>query len=167
MVLRFLVRRAAGANMIPGRARGTRAVFLAIMAVVVATGAVDAARAWCRSDPVVEIGGEIADVFVSAPAEAPTLVKGPTRVVITVPKGVSARLVVADPGFGKGTKVSFDKSKQLRTTKAGTEVHVWVYVPASENMPVRVEFAPHVVGVLDPATAEGTANKWIPLRTKL
>ncbi len=167
MVLRFLARRIAEVNPVRGRPGGTWAVFLAIMALVATMGAVDAARVWCRSDPVVEIGGQTADVFVSAPAEAPTLVTGPTRVVVTVPKGVSTRLVVSDPGFGKGTEVSFAKSKRLRSTRTGTEVRVSVYVPASDDMPVRVEFAPHVVGVLTPASAEGTANQWITLRTKL
>ena len=168
MVVRSLVRRVAGASPIPGRPRGSWAVFLAIMALIVATGAVDARPAWCRSDPVVEIGGEVADIFVSAPPEAPTLVTGATRIVVTVPKGVSKRLILADPGFGKGTKVSFDKSKRLRATPTGIEVRVWVYVPASDDdMPVRVEFASRVDEVLAPVGAEGRANRPIKLRTKV
>ena len=167
MQFRSLGRRVAGAGPILGRAPGTWAVFLAIMALVVATGAVDAARAWCRSDPVIEIDGELADVFVSASLEAPVLVKGPNRIVVTVPKGVKARLVASDPGFGRGTKVSFEESKRLRATKTGIEVRVSVYVPASDDeMPVRVEFARTGTGLLDPERADGAANEWVTLRTK-
>ena len=168
MVLRALVRRVAGVSPIPGRPRGPWAVFLASMALIVATGAVDARPAWCRTDPVVEIGGEVADISVSAPPEAPTLVTGATRVEVTVPKGVSTRLIASDFGFGKGTEVSFDKSKRLRSSRSGIEVLVSVYVPASDDdMPVRVEFASRGDEVLSPVSAEGTANRPIKLRTKV
>ena len=168
MVLRSLVRRVAGAGPIPSRPRGTWAVFLAIMALIMVTAAVDARPAWCRTDPVVEIGGEVADISVSAPPEAPTLVTGATRVKVTVPKGVSTRLIASDLGFGKGTEVSFDKSKRLRRTPTGIEVLVSVYVPASDDdMPVRVEFASRVDEVLAPVGAEGRANRPIKLRTKV
>jgi hypothetical protein len=48
------------------------------------------------------------------------------------------------------------------------ELRIKVRVPArSDAMPIRVEFAPRVVGILQPAAAEGNANEWISLRTLL
>ena len=45
-------------------------------------------------------------------------------------------------------------------------MEIEAYVPATDDaMPVRVEFAPRAVGILWPASAEGTANEWITLRT--
>ena len=140
---------------------------VALVLVLAAPGAA-AGRGWCRTDPVVSIDGELADVFVEAPLEAPLKVTGPTEIVITVPVGVRAELVLAGPGFGKGEKVSFDESRKLRKTEKGIEVKVAVYVPATDDaMPVRVLFAPHVVGILWPASAEGTANDWVVLTTNL
>jgi hypothetical protein len=76
--------------------------------------------------------------------------------------------VLKDLGFGKGEEVTFQESAKLKATEDGIEVVVKVMVPASEDdMPVRVEFAPRVVGVLQPASAEGTANEWVTLRTSL
>jgi hypothetical protein len=65
-----------------------------------------AGRAWCRTDPLVRIGGDLADIFVAAPPKALLVVTGPNEVVVTVPKGVPARLILADLGFGRGEKVS-------------------------------------------------------------
>ncbi len=127
-----------------------------------------AAVQWCRTDPVVSIGGDVADIFVAAPFDAPLKVTGPNQVVVVVPNGVPAHLVLKDLGFGKGEEVTFQESAKLKATEDGIEVVVKVMVPASEDdMPVRVEFAPRVVGVLQPASAEGTANEWVTLRTSL
>jgi hypothetical protein len=53
-------------------------------------------------------------------------------------------------------------------TDNGIEVLVEVFVPATDDeMPVRVEFAPRILGILWPASAEGTANSWVRLRTEL
>ena len=163
----------AAQSSFPGSARrrlGKRmalavALFLVGSALALADPAA-AIRNWCRTDPVVSIDGELADVFVSAPAEAPTLVTGPNRIVVRLPAGVRATLVASDLGFGKGTAVSFDEAKRLRVTDRGIEVEIEAYVPATDDaMPVRVEFAPRAVGILWPASAEGTANEWITLRT--
>jgi hypothetical protein len=121
---------------------------------------------WCRSDPVVTIDGRLADIFVSAPLDAPLKVTGPTKIVVTVPVGVEARLVLADLGFGKGEEVSFAQSRALKKTATGIEVQVAVYVPATDGtMPVKVEFAPGLLGLLRPASAQGTANAWVVLNT--
>ena len=161
------VRRRFGSS--PGWKSNVSVLPLVLMVVVAALAtATDAAaiRTWCRTDPVVAIDGELADVFVAAPANAPLLVTGPNRIVVKVPPGVRARLVASDVGFGKGEEVTFEESRKLRVTDDGIEVRVEVYVPATDDdMPVRVEFAPRVVGILSPASAEGTANAWVSLQT--
>jgi hypothetical protein len=123
---------------------------------------------WCRTDPVVVLEDQIADIFVSGPIDAPLLVTGPNQVVVTVPPGVQAALLVADAGFGRGTDVAFEEANWLRRRPDRIEIQVDVFVPATDDaMPVRVEFAPRIVGVLSPASAEGTANAWVSLRTAL
>ena len=127
-----------------------------------------ALRSWCRTDPLLEVGGELADLAVFGPPRAALLVTGPTRVVVAVPPGVDARLVARDPGFGKDWSFAFERSRRLEATDRGIEVRVAVYVPATDGrMRVRVEFAPVGAGLLAPASAAGTANDWIVLRTRL
>ncbi len=149
---------------------GRRAAALLVLGAVVGATAPGAAalRQWCRTDPVVTIRGDVADVFVSGPLDAPVLVTGPNRIVIRVPTGVDATLIASTLGFGKGEEVSFEYVHSLKATDQGTEVVVKVYVPASDDaMPVLVEFVPRIVGILAPASAEGTANTWVTLRTVL
>ena len=148
---------------------GRRAAALLVLGAVVGVTAPGAAalRQWCRTDPVVTIRGDIADVFVSGPLDAPAQVTGPNRIVIRVPTGVNATLIASTLGFGKGEEVSFEYVHSLKATDQGTEVVVKVYVPAVNAMPVLVEFAPRIVGILAPASVEGTANTWVTLRTVL
>ena len=141
------------------------ALALAALVYLVALPGADAHRTWCRTDPVVVIGGTTADIFVAGPLDAPLLVTGPTEIVVTVPVGVDAWLVASDLGFGYGDVVEFAQSPRLRQTATGIDVEVRVLVPAREAMPVLVEFAPRLLGLLSPASAEGTANTWITLRT--
>jgi hypothetical protein len=117
---------------------------------------------------VVAIDGQLADVFVSAQVGDLLLVTGPTEIAVTTPVGVGSSLAVATAGFGYGEVVYFGESPSLNLTSEGIEVRIKVRVPArSDAMPIRVEFAPRVVGVLQPAAAEGNANQWISLRTLL
>jgi hypothetical protein len=142
---------------------------LAILVLSLTAQAAAAGVGWCRSDPLVAIGGEVADVFVAAPPDAPLRVTGPTQIVVTVPKrGVSAELVLATVGFGHGEEVTFVESSHMKVTDAGIGVRIDVFVPANDDaMPVRVEFAPRVVGILNPAAAEGVANTWVTVATAL
>lgn len=144
-------------------------VSLLVIAVLLSTLAPQATTAgtgWCRTDPVVAIGGQLADVFVSAPLDAPLLVTGPNHIVITLPLGVDRMLIASTLGFGQGEIVEFAESPSLRATADRIDVRIKVYVPATDDaMPVLVEFAPELVGSLAPASAEGTANTWISLRT--
>ena len=49
----------------------------------------------------------------------------------------------------------------------GLELEVGVYVPASRELPIGVELARNLVGILTPTTAEGVTNQWITLPKRL
>jgi hypothetical protein len=123
-------------------------------------------RTWCRSDPIVIIDGVLVDIFVAGPLEAYSLVTGPTEIVVSVPPGVDAWLVVSDIGFGQGELVRFEESKALKVRERGIDVKVEVFVPTTEDIPVRVEFAPRIVGLLAPTSAEGASNDWVTLKAR-
>ena len=85
-----------------GRRPTAKIAVAALLAVVLGLGATapgaEALRTWCRSDPVVTIEGTLVDVLVSAPFNAPLLVNGPNRVVVTVRgRADSAQVVVTEP----------------------------------------------------------------------
>ncbi len=141
---------------------------LSTLALAVAVPSAGAGVGWCRADPVLVIDGQLADVFVSARFDDLTKVKGPTEIVVSTPVGVDIRLAVATVGFGHGEKVRFEESESLKVTADGIELRIKVRVPAgSDDMPILVEFAPQVVGLLQPTASEGTANEWISLRSLL
>jgi hypothetical protein len=154
------------------RARLARSLFLAFaLLLTVAAGPfvrdVAASKIWCRTDPVVMVDGHLSDIFVSGPLDAILRVTGPNQVVVTVPAGVDAWLAIADLGFGRGTTVSFAESEALERTDDGVEAIISVYVPARYAMPVRVEVAPRLIGLLNPIMAEGVANQWIVVEAVL
>jgi hypothetical protein len=128
---------------------------------------VAASRGWCRSDPFILIEGVVVDIFCTAPVTAPSYVTGPTEIVVSVPVGVSAALVVAGVGFGRGELVRFEELQRLKQSAEGLQVEVGVYVPASSEFPIGVEFARNLVGILDPVRAEGITNEWINLGKRL
>ena len=126
-----------------------------------------AGRGWCRSDPVVLIDGVLADVFTSGPLDALLTVTGPTQIVITTPQDVTISLAIPGLGFGRGERVTFQRSKKLKSTNEGIELKIAVFVPAKKDFEVTVDFAPRVVGILKPRSADGRSNDWIDLSTKL
>jgi hypothetical protein len=128
-----------------------------------------AGTAWCRSDPILVIDNTLTQVFVSGPLTAPLRVTGPTEVIVTVPTGVRADLILTDLGFGRGWDVTIKESSSLRHNHRihGTEVLVSVYVPARTDMPIRLETSTRLLGILSPASVEGTANSWVHLKTRL
>jgi hypothetical protein len=144
------------------------AATLATMAVVGdRQGSLAASRGWCRSDPFIAIEGVVIDIFCTAPLEAPWYVTGPTEIVVSVPVGVSAALVVAGVGFGHGEVVRFEEKSRLKQLADGLELEVGVYVPANRELPIGVELARNLVGILTPTTAEGLTNQWITLPKRL
>ena len=150
------------------RIRLLLALTLMSVAFVAMVPSASAARAWCRTDPIVLINGTLADVFVSGPLLAPLTVTGSTKLVITVPEGVKGHVILTDLGFLRGYNVVISQSSELEQTSKGVEVRIAVYVPARDSrMPVKVEFAPRLLGLLWTDSAEGTANQWITLDTFL
>ena len=142
------------------------ALAAAILVAALSGQGAGAGVGWCRFDPIVLIDGEIADIFVAAPFDAPLRVTGPTEITVTVPVGVSTTLVLSDLGFGKGEIVRFEESRKLRRTASGIEIKIAVYVPTADGgMPVLVEFAPRLLGILAPTSAEGVSNTWVVLKT--
>jgi hypothetical protein len=128
---------------------------------------VNAARGWCRSDPVVLIAGVLVDIFCTAPLSALLNVTGPTDITVTVPDGAKASLILAGLGFGRGEKVHFATSNELTKSDDHVDVKIEVLVPAKDDLPIGVEFAPRIIGILNPERAEGFANSAITLTTAL
>ena len=152
-----------------GRVGVFRALVFVLLSftLIAPAGGARASVGWCRSDPVVLIGDDITDIFLSAPADAPLKVTGPNEIVVTIPDTLSASVVSVPLGFGKGERVTVVQSANLKANPKWIEVQIDVFVPAKDgSMPVVVEFAPRVTGVLGPARAEGVANTWITLSTR-
>lgn len=144
------------------------ALLLSMLTLVLAVPGASAGVGWCRDDPLVVVDGQIANIYVSAHFEDLSKVTGATEVIVSTPVGVDLALAVAGPGFGYGEHVSFVESRSLKVTPEGIEVWIKVRVPAhSDAMPIRVEFAPKVVGILKPTAAHGKANEWISFRALL
>jgi hypothetical protein len=155
----------------PGR-RDRRSLLMAGGALVAARfglseRAASAGRGWCRSDPVLLIDGVLADLFSAVPLDSVLKVTGPTQIVVTAPSSVKLALAIPGLGFLRGEKVSFRRSRKLKQTRDGIELKIAVLVPASDDVPVRIDFAPRVLGILKPESADGQANRWIELSTKL
>jgi hypothetical protein len=126
-----------------------------------------AGRGWCRSDPVLLIDGVLADLFSSVPLDSVLKVTGPTQIVITTPKEIVISLAIPGLGFLRGEKVSLERSRKLEKTADGIELKIELLVPARDDFPVRVDFAPRVLGILKPESTEGQTNRWIKMSTKL
>lgn len=143
-------------------------VLSAVLALVMLVAPVQASGVgWCKSDPVIRIDQQLADIFISAPPDAPLRVTGPTEIVVTHPVGVEVAVVATDLGFGYGERITFVASENLQVTSAGVPLQIEVYVPAVDNrMPVEVEFAPRVGNILNPVRAAGTSNRWVMLKTR-
>jgi hypothetical protein len=123
---------------------------------------------WCKSDPVVVVNLTLADVFTSAQISDLGKVTGATQIVVVVPQGVLAALATPGLGFGYGEFVTFETSRHLEATLFHVEVIVKVFVPSTDNsMQIRVDFAPRIVGLLSPMSAEGHANSWVTLSSSM
>lgn len=140
--------------------------FIAV-AILLAAGTPDASagRGWCRADPLLLINGEIADVWVGSTLQALVETTGPIRLVVTTPEGVEAQHVISDLGFGHGYDIAISTSPELEWTPEGIELTIAVWVPARVELPVTVEFAPRVLGILWPASASGSTNSWVIVQT--
>lgn len=141
---------------------------LATLVLLVLTAPAGATYGWCRTDPIVRIGGKEANIFVSSTTPILDQAVGATIVVVTVPAGVGTELVATDAGFGFGERVYFAQSLDLKVSEGNgrIEVLVSVFVPArGEPLPVLVEFVPSAGDSAD--SAQGTTNQWVTFRSKL
>jgi hypothetical protein len=134
--------------------------------------AVHASRRWCSVDPVVDIDGQLADIFLSSYIDMHLSTTGPAEIVITMPVGSKGTALLSDTGFGlQGYKISFVNSASLTRQGTHTPVKVAVKVLARDgSLPVRVTFAPRTLDsslsdILFGMSAEGLANRWVKLFT--
>jgi hypothetical protein len=119
-----------------------------------------AARAWCRTDPYVRIGGKEARVYVVSFKDGTDDVStGPIEVIFRFPRGLRSELLWVDDGFGLGYDVRFEPDRKLRLRRDGRfPVRVNVVVPASrDDLVVGAEFEPAAVGRVT-ARAAGQTN---------
>jgi len=132
----------------------------------------EAARGWCKADPVIMVDGQLADVFVGSSLEMLLKAKGPIKMEITIPSGSTGTVVLTDAGFLRGYSITFRHSSSLIKTKSHTQVKVRVYAPATtSNLPVTVTFAPRSLGssltdILFGKSVTGTSNQWVSLTTR-
>ena len=140
------------------------ALLLVLIALTVTALPTSAGRAWCRTDPLFLIDGHVVDVLVAGPLLASLQVTGPTKIVVTVPEGVKAHHLLSDLGFGRGYAVSIVRSPDLQVTPAGAEIRVDVYVPARRSIPIAVDVAKDILGILSPTSAYGNSNQWITVK---
>ena len=143
-----------------------RSLALAGAAVVVGRGDADAARVWCRTDPVFMIDGQVVDVWVASDVAMKTAAVGPTIIVMTVPPGMAAQCIAKDRGFGYGYSISIVPSGMLEKTATSTPITVSVTVPSKDDsLPVRVDQTPRSPGAVKGGWAQGLANEVVTLRT--
>lgn len=148
---------------------------LAMVALLVLAVPASAGRAWCRADPIMTIDGEVVDVYISSNLQMFLSASGPIQMVVTVPQGVKANVVLHDLGFLRGYKTKIEYSSDLQVRSDGhVPIRVAVYAPArSSSLPVSVTVVPTGLSLLHDGllkidhnhiyggTAEGRANQWI------
>ncbi len=115
------------------------------------------AALWCKTDPIVRLGGTQVQILVSIPQEYTSRVSGPVEVEVNTPRSVKRELLSTDPGFGGyGESVTFgDLTLPVRGKTFPTAINVRVPVGgiAAERVPVQVEVLPENG---DPVVAVGT-----------
>lgn len=143
-------------------------VILVLLPVFSSAAPASASVGWCRSDPVVIVNLTLADVFTSAQIEDLPKVTGATRIVVVTPVEVFVTLATPGLGFGYGEFVTFEKSNSLKMASSSIPVIVKVFVPSTDSsMPIRIYFAPRIIGLLQPMSAQGYANSWVVLRSPM
>ena len=150
------------------RRRAIRLLGGAALAAVPAlrfAGEADAARGWCRADPLLRIAGQSVHVYITSSNAMLRSASDKIRLTVVIPLGVRGRLVDVLADFGEGYDVRFRESSMLQVVNGRVPVRVAVYCPARDStLPVIVEFAPVGDGPLSPGSASGTANAWVSLR---
>ncbi|MEA2584517.1 MAG: hypothetical protein QOF33_2602 [Thermomicrobiales bacterium] len=146
----------------------TAALALAALGLLLTGPSAEAGKGWCRADPVVIIDGQIADVFGGSTPTILLKTPGPIKVVVKVPVGTKTKLVISDLGFGRGYDFRFAESRDLVKSGGKIPVRVEAYVPArGTKLPVTVYFAPRLLGILSPASADGHTNNWVSVTSSV
>ena len=147
--------------------RWASALVLVTGLMLLSSSAVSAGRQWCRSDPVIMIDGEVADVLIYSSDAMAAAATGPVEIVVTLPPDMSGSVLATDLGFGGyGYAIRFDTSHKLRVTDSTIPVQIAVYAPATDTrLPVVVDFVPRSIGALSDASATGSANGWVKVRS--
>jgi hypothetical protein len=127
-------------------------------------GEAGAFRRWCKTDPVIQIDGQNAHVYIAAYVAnnkaARRLSTAPIRVVITIPPGVSHKKLHGNNGFGFGYDQEIAEDPALPATAEVVPVHVSVTVPMSnDEIKVKSYLVPSGHGRLRPGEEHGTANR--------
>lgn len=149
------------------------ALFGVILAMMM-LAAPASAGGWCRGDPLFIIGNDILDVQVGSNLAMYQAASGPVEMVVTVPRGRSAHVVLSDFGFGHGYDISFVQADSLPD---GTRATVAVRAPAGgESLPVSVHatrltvdlagllrLRPNIAWI---GSAEGSAGQWVILQVR-
>jgi hypothetical protein len=130
----------------------------------------DAARGWCKVDPVIMVDGQLADVFVGSTLEMLTSATGPIKIEIVMPSNSKGSVILMDAGFLRGYKITFVKSSSLKKTKTHTPLKINVYAPSKKSLPVTVTFAPRrlnakLTDILFGMSVDGLSNTWVSLST--
>ena len=120
---------------------------------------------WCKTDPIVDIGGKRAHIYVSSHDAILGSVAGPTKVRIAVPVGVATELIGTDEGFGEGYDVEFVESDQLRQNEGSIPVVVDAFVPSGLDLPVKVEITEG--RDLNRGRSVGATNEWVTAKARL
>jgi hypothetical protein len=147
-------------------------LFVFACSLIFGVSSASAGIAWCRSDPVVVIDGQLADIFVASDLAMQFKATGPLQLVIALPPSSTGSVVLSDTGFGlHGYDVRFVTDASLTRTNRHTQVRVAVYAPATDStLPVQVTFAPRdltagLTAILFGTSANGFANNWVSLTT--
>lgn len=158
----------------PARTGRLAVAVFGLIALLVAAAPVSAGRAWCRSDPVLLIGGDVVDIQVLSSPEMFSAATGPIEMVVTVPRGTRANVVLNDFGFGRGYSTKVVESTSL---PSGVRASVALRAPSSvEGLPVEVQgtrVSVDIKGLLSLrpnllwlGQAGGAANQWVVLEIR-
>ncbi len=142
-----------------------------VLSISISSPQADAARGWCKVDPVIMVDGQLADVFVGSTPEMLLQATGPIKMEIMIPKGSKGAVILMDLGFLRGYDIKFIQSAELKKTKTHTQIQVRVYAPSKTTLPVTVTFAPRTLNssltdILFGSSVDGSSNSWVTLRTK-
>lgn len=131
--------------------RGSVALVLGLLALLVISAPASAGRAWCARDPIVRIQGTDLQILVAVPQEYASYVNGPVQVDIRTPDWAPVELIFTDAGFnGHGEVVTFSTmpgSPAIDPLRTQTRIVITVPIaydllPANTQVPVQIELIP-------------------------